>query len=168
MNMDFKGLEKVGMFANIDHIAIAVKDLSLAIPFYRDILGLDVIEERETLGKFSGMVSAVLSAGAFNIVLIQGTSTESQISRYIESYGMGVQHVALSVDCIDTAIARLKENGITFATDIIRGSGLKQIFSARDEHSGMMIEIIERTGESGFQDGTVQSLFEQLESTNTF
>lgn len=168
MSMNSKVLEKVNMFASIDHIAIAINDLSLALPFYRDILGLEVIEERETLGKSSGMISVVLSAGSFNIVLIQGTSTESQISRYIENFGMGVQHVAMSVDCIDDAIVRLKENGIELATDVIRGVGLKQIFSTRDKHSGMMFEFIERTGESGFQDNTVQSLFEQLENTNTF
>jgi methylmalonyl-CoA/ethylmalonyl-CoA epimerase len=168
MDTNIKALKHAGLFIGIDHVAIAVKNLRLAIPFYRDVLGLDIIEERQTLGKYSGMVSAVLSAGTFTIVLIEGTNQESQVSRYIEHYGMGVQHLALAVENIDAAILLLKANGIEFVTEVIQGSGLKQIFSERDKNSGMMFEIIERTGEAGFQDSTVQSLFDQLENKGVF
>lgn len=169
VEMCSEAVSKMGpLYDQIDHIAIAVKDLPKAISFYRDILGLEVVEERETLGKFSGMVSAVLSAGKFSIVLVQGTSEKSQVSQYIEAYGVGVQHVALAVDDIDDAVATLKEKGIEFVTDIIVGSGIKQIFSRRDKTSGMMFEIIERTSQNGFQDDTVKNLFDQLESKEAF
>lgn len=152
----------------IDHVAIAVLDLENSIQFYRDILGFKLTERRETKGKTSGMISAVLEAGDFTFVLIQGTEPESQVSEYIQKYGPGVQHVAIEVDDLVKASEKLKEHGYEFATNIIHGAGLDQIFSKRDPGSGMMIELIQRTGEVGFQDGNVQDLFEQLEKNHAF
>lgn len=152
------------MYKRIDHIAIAVNDLNAAIFYYRNILGFELTEQRETKGNKSGMLSAVMSSSGFNIVLVQGTEPESQVSRYIDAYGMGVQHVAFEVDAIEVVIDELEKRGIVFATGIISSPGLKQIFSERDSSSGMMIELIERCDHNGFEDKSVQELFDQLES----
>ena len=152
----------------IDHIAIAVVDLEQSILFYRDVLGLELVERRQTEGKTTGMLSAVFSAGNFTIVLLQGTSEESQVSRYVQEYGPGVQHVALAVDNLEEAADKLRSQGFDFATNLINGNGLKQIFSKRDKNSGMMYELIERTGEEGFLDDNVQSLFNQLEAEKAY
>lgn len=154
-------------FSRIDHIAIAVSDLETALCFYRDTLGMALVERRETKGLRTGMMSAVMDAGAFQIVLIQGIGEESQVSRYITRYGHGVQHVAFEVTNIERMAENLARDGLRFSTGLLVGPGLKQIFSERDAASGMMYELIERTGETGFQDDNVTQLFEQLEASES-
>lgn len=154
-------------FSRIDHIAIAVSDLETALCFYRDTLGMALVERRETKGRRTGMMSAVMDAGAFHIVLIEGIGEESQVSRYIARYGHGVQHVAFEVTEIERVAESLTRDGLRFSTGLLVGPGLKQIFSERDAASGMMYELIERTGETGFQDSNVTQLFEQLEASES-
>ena len=153
--------------ARVDHLAIAVPDLEASIDWYTSVLGFTVKERRTTEGVTTSMSSAVLEAGALNIVLLQGTSPESQISRFIERYGPGVQHIAIRVDNLEEVAQGLTVAGMEFDTTIIQGGGLKQIFSKRDVGSGVMFELIER-GKDGFSDQNVQSLFSQLEKTNSF
>lgn len=154
-----------GLYKKIDHVAIAVHELEEAISFYRDVLGLELMERRETQGKKSGMISAVMSAGHFTIVLLQGSEPESQVSQYVSNYGPGVQHIAFEVDQIEPAVEILKNKGFEFATNIITGNALRQAFSKRDINSGMMIELIERNAEiAEFEDNNVNDLFSQLET----
>lgn len=152
----------------VDHLAVAVDDLEAAVAFYRDQLGFTEMERRVTEGKKTGMVSAVMKAGELKVVLLKGTSEESQVSRYVQEYGPGVQHVAFAVEGIEHVVADLKERGLPFDTGVIESPGLKQAFSKRDPVSGMMFELIERTGEEGFVDNNVKKLFEALEENDSF
>lgn len=152
----------------VDHLAIAVDDLEAAVAFYRDRLGFAEAERRVTEGRKTGMVSAVMKAGDLQVVLLKGTSAESQVSRYVAEYGPGVQHVAFAVEGIEHVVADLKHRGLPFDTGVIEAPGLKQAFSKRDPVSGMMFELIERTGEEGFVDNNVQKLFESLEENGSF
>lgn len=158
------GLENKVGYKCIDHIAVAVIDLEEAIIFYQNVLGFVLEERRTTQGAKTGMISAVMGGGDFTIVLIQGLEPQSQVSKYIENYGPGVQHVAFEVDDLKGTVARLRKNGMTFATDVISGPGLRQIFSHRDVNSGVMVEIIERRDHHGFEEENVQDLFNQLEA----
>lgn len=154
---------------NIDHIAIAVTDLESSIEFHRSVLGFELIERRETTGKTTAMISAVMRSGSITFVLLQGTSSNSQVSKYIELYGPGVQHIAIEVEKIVDVYEELIERGFEFNTDIIRSPGLNQIFSKRYPDLGLMIELIERTEENtGFTDNNVQQLFDELEKKDSF
>lgn len=155
-------------FLRIDHLAIAVENLEDAVKFYSETMKLPLVERRETIGKTTGMRSAVMSAGSFQIVLIEGTSPESQVSRYVENYGPGVQHVAFEVQDIENTQRALAENGMEFSTSILVAPGLRQTFSKRDKVSGMMFELIERTGEEGFQDSNTTQLFAELEQADAY
>ncbi len=118
---------------------------------------------------FSGMKSAELDAGGFSIVLVQGTDPASQVSRYIDEYGPGVQHVAIAVDDVEDLSKKMSAAGVKFATNIIRGDGLIQIFTQREKNSGMMLELIQRTTQKdGFDPANIQKLFEQLETSDAF
>jgi methylmalonyl-CoA/ethylmalonyl-CoA epimerase len=159
----------LGNNTRIDHIAIAVKNLDEALFLYQDIFGFALLKKREIEGAFSGMRSAELDAGGFSIVLVQGTNPDSQVSRYIDEYGPGVQHVAIEVDDVESLTEILKESGVAFATSVIRGEGLIQVFTQRENNSGMMIEFIQRVQNSkGFEAGNIQQLFEQLETNNIY
>jgi len=151
----------------IDHVAIAVQDLEDSIRFYSEVLGFELKERRRTEGKQTAMISAVMKAGPITVVLLQGTSPESQVSRFVEHFGPGVQHVAFGVKNLPEMAEELKAAGLEFDTTVISSPGLRQIFSQRDAGSGMMFEFIERMG-GDFSDQSVQQLFEQLEKKNAF
>jgi methylmalonyl-CoA/ethylmalonyl-CoA epimerase len=151
----------------IDHVAIAVHNLEESIKFYTEVLGFELKERRRTEGKQTAMVSAVLKAGPVTVVLLQGTTPESQVSRFVEHFGPGVQHLALGVENLPEMAAELTAAGMEFDTTIISSPGLRQIFSKRDMASGMMFEFIERMG-GDFSDQSVQQLFEQLEKKDAF
>jgi methylmalonyl-CoA epimerase len=153
----------------IDHVGIAVRDLEKALPFYSDILGLTVSERRQTVGEKTGMVSAVLTGGPVTFVLVQGTSPESQVNRFIERHGAGVQHIAVRVRGLAGVMEDLQVRGLEFITRLIKSKGLHQAFAVRDPDSGIMLELIERVGEEdGFDDDNVAELFRQMEESEHF
>jgi methylmalonyl-CoA epimerase len=168
MSSDKNTAALLGKYArSIDHIAIAVQDLEASIAFYTDVLGFQLHERRRTEGKVTAMVSAVMKAGPITVVLLQGSSPDSQVSKYVEHYGPGVQHIAIGVEDLPAMAEDLKASGLDFDTNVISSPGLRQIFSARDPGSGMMYEFIERMG-GDFSDESVKSLFEQLEQKDAF
>ena len=151
----------------IDHIAIAVHHLEESIDLYTKVLGFTLVERRKTEGKTTAMISAVLQAGPITIVLLQGTTPESQVSKFIAHYGPGVQHLAIAVENLPELAEVLKAQGMEFDTSVIASPGLRQIFSHRDPGSGMMFELIERMG-GDFSDQSVQQLFSQLEEKDSY
>jgi methylmalonyl-CoA/ethylmalonyl-CoA epimerase len=159
----------LGNNTRIDHIAIAVRDIEEALYLYQDIFGFELTKRREVQGAFSGMKSAELNAGGFSLVLVQGTDPQSQVSRYVEEYGPGVQHIGVEVDDVAKLADLLTESGVRFATDVIRGEGLIQVFTKRETNTGMMFEFIERVKTNdGFETGNIKQLFEQLEAGDAY
>lgn len=154
----------------VDHIAVAVTDLDAAIAWVTSALGCSVQEERQTVGKHSGMRSAVVCLGALTLVLVQGTEAGSQVSEFVDRKGCGVQHIALRVQSIAQAVESLQARGVAFATPVLRDeqAGLAQIFTLRDPATGLMVEFIERGAGSGFSDSNVTRLFETLEERQLY
>jgi methylmalonyl-CoA epimerase len=152
----------------IDHAAIAVRDLDSAVAGFRDLFGFEVVEERQVEGSFSGMNTVVLRAGRVKLVLVQGTSPESNVSRYIEHYGPGVQHLAIEVDDAESVLENLRQRGCDLLTGVIHSPGLDQIFTRREPNSGMQIEFISRSKNEGFSDDNVRELFQAMERENAF
>jgi methylmalonyl-CoA/ethylmalonyl-CoA epimerase len=146
----------------VDHIAIAVEDLEEAIRWYCECLGFTLLARRTTQGERTGMHSAVLSRASAVIVLIRGTSPSSQVSQFIESFGVGVQHLALAVSDLDLAIKRIEEGGGAVDVGVIEDMGIRQAFLRRDQGSGVRIELIERSG-GDFSDRSVEQLFREFE-----
>lgn len=98
------------MISQIDHIGIAVKSLDEHIPFYRDVLkfeflGFDEVEEQ--------MVKVgMLKVGDVKLELLEPTSDNSPIAKFIEKKGEGMHHVAYRTDDAANQIEELKANGI--------------------------------------------------------
>jgi methylmalonyl-CoA epimerase len=152
----------------IDHVAIAVRDLDAAIETYRTTLGFELVERRRVEGSGSGMLLAEMRAGAITFVLVQGDSPESNVSRYIEHYGPGVQHIALEVDDVSAVLDELGERGCRLLTGVIQGPGLQQAFTAREPNSGVQLEFISRGGEQGFAQGNIEQLFRAMEREDAY
>jgi methylmalonyl-CoA/ethylmalonyl-CoA epimerase len=97
------------MLTKINHIGIAVKSLDDAIPFYRDSLGMafagieEVAEQKVRV--------AMLEVGESKIELLEPTSEESPVARFIEKNGSGIHHIAYEVVDIEAAIAALLAGG---------------------------------------------------------
>lgn len=151
----------------IDHIAIAVPDLEPALRFYVTVLGFRLVERRDTHGDASGMTSAVVRAGGATVVLVQGTEPNSQVSRFVERYGAGVQHVAFEVEDLPAAVAELRARGVEFETEVLHGNGICQAFTTRDEACPVRLELIERKG-GNFDDRSVERLFRAMEARGAF
>jgi LAO/AO transport system kinase len=96
--------------ARLDHVGIAVADVQQALAFYRDALGLAVDAPEEVASQH--VRAYFIHAGATALELLEGTSADSPISKYIAKRGPGLHHVTLSVPDIRAALARLKEKGV--------------------------------------------------------
>lgn len=97
------------MLTKINHIGIAVQSLEASIPFYRDNLGMafagieEVAEQKVRV--------AMLSVGESKIELLEPTSAESPVAKFIEKNGTGIHHIAYEVADIEAAIAKLLAEG---------------------------------------------------------
>lgn len=151
----------------VDHLAIAVPDLESAVGWYVSGLGFQLLERRLTRGAHTSMISAVLKRGSAVLVLVQGTTPESQVSKYVNAFGPGVQHIAFEVTSLEDTVAHLRSLGIETATPPLIGSGIRQVFLKRDASTGARIELIERAG-GDFSDESVERLFRAFEERDLF
>ena len=148
----------------IDHIAIAVLSLETAVPYFEN-LGFAIHERRETTGETTSMKSVVMKRGGVTFVLLEGGGGKSQVSRFLETYGPGLHHIALHVNGLPGLVDELKGRDVMFSTGVVHTPGLTQAFLERDEKSSIMIELIERTGDRDFEDKNVAGLFRDLEQS---
>jgi len=98
------------MLIKINHIGIAVTSLNDTIPFYRDNLGMEFkgIEEVPE----QKVRVAMLQVGESKIELLEPTSADSPVAKFIEKNGAGIHHIAYEVADIDVAIAKLTADGV--------------------------------------------------------
>jgi methylmalonyl-CoA/ethylmalonyl-CoA epimerase len=96
--------------ATLDHIGIAVGDLSQALAFYRDALGLEVEPPEEVASQ--RVRAYFVPVGEATLELLEPTAPDSPIAKFIEKRGPGVHHVTLRVDDIREALARLTARGV--------------------------------------------------------
>ena len=94
------------MKAVLDHVGIAVKDLNASLAFFRDALGLEV--DGVGRGAIAAGPRAVLATGPASLELLQATSPDSPIARFIEKRGPGLHHITLRVEDIRAALTQLR------------------------------------------------------------
>ncbi len=150
------------LILGIDHVAIAVEDIETSIAWYSSALGFSLAERSEMSGDHSGMLSAVLKSGGATVVLVQGTSPESQVSKFLVAYGAGMHHIAFAVSDLDQAIDRVTKAGGHADTPILSDDGIRQVFLQRDPATGVRVELVERRGAS-FSQQNIEHLFRALE-----
>ncbi len=96
--------------SHIEHIGIAVKSIQEAIPYYENVLGLKCYSQEEV--KDQKVITAFFKVGETKIELLEGTSPESPISKFIEKKGEGIHHIAFSVDDLENSLRETEEKGI--------------------------------------------------------
>ena len=129
------------MVNGIDHIAIAVNSLSEAIPFYEELLGLE-LEGTEEVPDQQVRV-AFLRVGATRIELLEPTSETSPISKFLAKRGPGLHHIALTTEDVASRLVRLKEAGARLIDEEPKtGAEGKQIaFVHPKSTSGVLLEL---------------------------
>ncbi len=98
------------MIKKLNHIGIAVKSLSEQIPFYRDILKLPFVGSEEISDQ--KVKVAIFQIGEVHIELLEPTSVESPIAKFIEKKGEGLHHLAYESNDINKELADFKQRGL--------------------------------------------------------
>lgn len=128
----------------VDHIGIAVKNLEESLKFYTEVLGLkamgtEVVEEQKVRVAF-------IPCGDSELELLESTSPDGPIAKFIEKNGEGIQHIAIKVDNIQATLAELKEKGVRLIDEKPRyGAGGASIaFLHPKATGGVLLELSER------------------------
>jgi methylmalonyl-CoA/ethylmalonyl-CoA epimerase len=127
----------------VDHIGIAVKNLVESSKLY-EILGIAAAGVEEVTEQ--KVKVAFFPLGDTEIELLESTSPDGPIAKYIEKNGEGLQHLALRVDNIDAALAELKEKGIRLIDEKPRygAGGARIAFVHPKSTGGILLELSER------------------------
>ena len=94
------------MINKIEHIGIAVKDIEKSKKMYETLFGKEAYKSE--LVDSEGVKTVFFELGESKIELLEATSPESPIAKYLEKRGEGIHHIAYDVDDIETEIERLK------------------------------------------------------------
>jgi len=124
----------------IAHIGIAVADLEATKKFYTDVLGLKVDHE-ETL---EDMKVAFVPVGETNLELIQSTTPDGVIAKYVAKKGEGIHHIAYEVTDISSALEEMKQKGAKLVDEVPRDGahGMKVAFVHPKSSYGVLTELV--------------------------
>lgn len=125
----------------IEHIGIAVKNLADSIAIYQKMLNTDCYKTE--LVATENVNTAFLKVGENKIELLEATSADSPIAKFLEKKGEGIHHIAFAVDDILAEMERLKEEGFTLLNESPKkGADNKMIcFVHPKETNGVLIEL---------------------------
>jgi len=126
----------------IDHLGIAVKSLADSKRLY-EMLGL-VVAFEETVKQEQVRV-AMIPMGQSRVELLEATSEDSVIAKYIAKHGEGLHHVALKVERLEELVEKLKQNGVRLVKDTIQtgAGGHRYVFLHPASTGGVLIELCE-------------------------
>jgi methylmalonyl-CoA/ethylmalonyl-CoA epimerase len=97
------------VLTEIDHVAIAVRDLDAAIAWYADNFGATVAHREQV--DSDGVEEALIKVADSYIQLLTPTSDTSPVAKYLDSRGEGLHHIGYRVDDCAAALSTLKANG---------------------------------------------------------
>ncbi len=129
------------MLQKINHIGIAVQSLEDSLPFYRDILAMPFAGVEEVAEQKVRV--AMLGIGESKIELLEPTSPDSPVAKFLEKNGQGIHHIAYEVDDIEGAIASLVAAGARMIDDKPRSGahGTKIAFVHPKSSNGVLTEL---------------------------
>ena len=131
------------MFGRIDHIGVAVEDLDAAIALYREGFAMGE-QHRETVAEF-GVEAVLLEIGDGHVELLKPTDPDSGVAKFLDRNGPGIHHVAYQTDNIDSALAAVREAGMTLIDEQPR-IGIRQsrvAFLHPKSTGGVLTELVE-------------------------
>lgn len=131
----------------IDHLGIATKSIEEALKFWENSLGLknvhtEVVEEQKVR-------VAMLPIGESRVELLEPTSEDSPISKFLEKRGGGIHHIAIEVENIEESLAKLKAEGTRLIdeTPRIGAEGCLIAFVHPAATGGVLLELTQKIKE---------------------
>lgn len=131
----------------INHLGIATKGIDEALKFWADSLGLEHVHT-ETVEDQKVRV-AMLPIGETKIELLEPTSEDSPISKFLEKRGGGIHHVAVEVEDIEASLAKLKAEGVQLIDEKPRigAEGCLVAFVHPKSANGVLLELTQNIEE---------------------
>jgi methylmalonyl-CoA epimerase len=126
----------------IDHIGIVVRDIQEALQVYKAALGLPLKEVVEVPDQ--QVQVAFLSLGESNIELVQPTTDDTGIARYLARRGEGIHHICIEVEDIEDTLTQLKDHDVPLIDEIPRqGAHGRVAFVHPKGTHGVLVELVE-------------------------
>src|SRR4051812_7960352 len=127
----------------INHLGIATNGIDEALAFWQDALGLENVHT-ETVEDQKVRV-AMLQLGESRIELLEPTSEDSPIAKFLEKRGGGIHHIAVEVEDIEAALAKLKQAGARLIdeTPRIGAEGCQVAFVHPASSGGVLLELVQ-------------------------
>ena len=125
----------------INHVAVVVDDMEKSLSFWRDALGIPLHELRDVPAEKS-QVAFLPLAGA-EVELVQPTTDDSGIAKYLAKRGPGMHHLCLEVDDIEGMMSVLREKNIRLINEQPRvaADGKKYAFVHPESTGGVLVEL---------------------------
>ena len=126
----------------IDHLGIAVKSVAAARGFY-ETLGLAVSAEETVAAEKVKVVMAAV--GESRLELLEPTSEDSTVAKFLAKRGEGLHHVALKVPDLASVVERLKRDGVRLVSEEIKvgAGGHRYVFVHPSSSGGVLLELVE-------------------------
>jgi methylmalonyl-CoA epimerase len=130
----------------LDHIGVAVHNLEQALPFYQ-LLGLPVLKSEEV--PTEKVRVAFLNTGECHLELLEPTSPESPIARFLEKRGPGIHHICLAVSNLAELLQKLETSGVQLIDKVPKpGADNKRVaFVHPKATGGILLELSESIGD---------------------
>jgi len=131
---------------SIDHLGIAVKSLAQVRKFYEN-LGMEIHGEESV--ETEKVKVAMVPVGESRIELLEATSEDSAIAKFIAKRGEGLHHVALHVDNLEEAVEKLKATGARLISEDIKvgAGGHLYVFVHPQSTGGVLLELVQEQPE---------------------
>ena len=128
----------------VDHIGIAVKSIDESLKFWEETLGIHCHGVEEVAEQ--KVKTAFLPLGDTEVELLEGTSEESPVSKFIAAKGEGIHHLAIRVENLEAALEELKAKGVRLIDEKPRmgAGGAKIAFVHPKASGGVLLELSER------------------------
>lgn len=134
------------MLKKISHIGVAVTSIDDAVPFYRDVLGME-FEGTEVVAEQKVKV-AFLVVGESRIELLEPTAPDSPVAKFLDKNGPGVHHIAYEVADLEQRLAQLKAEGVRLIDESPRtGAHKTRIAFMHPKASGGVLTELCQPGE---------------------
>ncbi|HEY4903220.1 MAG TPA: methylmalonyl-CoA epimerase [Candidatus Sulfotelmatobacter sp.] len=126
----------------IDHLGIAVKSLTAAKGIYEK-LGLSISEEETVEQEHVRVI--MIPLGESRLELLEATSEDSAVARFIAKRGEGLHHICLRVPDLPAAVERLKKDGVRLVSEEIKtgASGHRYVFVHPSSAGGVLLELVD-------------------------
>ncbi|CAN5354001.1 methylmalonyl-CoA epimerase [soil metagenome] len=127
----------------INHLGIATNGIDEALKFWENALGLEnvhteIVEDQKVR-------VAILPIGESRIELLEATSDDSPITKFLEKRGGGIHHIAVEVEDIESALAKLKSEGMRLIDEKPRigAEGCLVAFVHPASANGVLLELVQ-------------------------